>query len=54
MLLNGDYDLAVAMVDGTFVRAHQHSAGAPKATARRRNPALFRVSDDPAAGRPPI
>lgn len=28
-----EMDLSVAQVDGTFVKAHQHAAGAPKADA---------------------
>ena len=27
----GDMDLDVAMIDGTYIKAHQHSAGAKKA-----------------------
>ena len=31
--LADELDLSVAMVDGTFVKVHQHAAGAPKADA---------------------
>ena len=42
--LAADADNEYAMIDSTVVRAHQHSAGAQKKTARTRR------SDDPAAG----
>ena len=41
-LLSSDYDNEYMMIDATIVRAHQHSAGARKKTARKR-------SADPAA-----
>ena len=34
--LSGDADNEYAMIDSTIVRAHQHSAGAQKKTARTR------------------
>jgi transposase len=34
--LAGEADNEYAMIDGTIVRAHQHSAGAPKKAARTR------------------
>ena len=34
--LAGDADNEYAMIDSTIVRAHQHSAGAPKKTAPTR------------------
>ena len=40
--LAADLDLEVAMVDGTFVKVHQHAAGAPKEDARRTGPKLSR------------
>lgn len=36
--LGGDFDLRVAMVDGTFVRVHQHGTGAPKEAALPTSP----------------
>jgi transposase len=41
-LLASDHDNEYMMIDATIVRAHQHSAGAQKKTARKR-------SADPAA-----
>ena len=41
-LLASDHDNEYRMIDATIVRAHQHSAGAQKKTARR-------PSVDPAA-----
>ena len=32
--LVGELDLGVVMVDGTFVKVHQHATGAPKEVAR--------------------
>ena len=46
-------DLDVAMVDGTFVKVHQHAAGAPKGVALPTSPALFRQSGPAAEGEPP-
>jgi transposase len=34
-LLSGDHDNEYMMIDATIVRAHQHSAGARKKTARK-------------------
>jgi transposase len=34
--VNGDRDLEALMIDSTAVRAHQHSAGAPKKKAIKR------------------
>jgi transposase len=45
-LLAEDRDNEYVMIDATIVRAHQHSAGARKKTARK-------PSADPAAGRAP-
>lgn len=42
--LAADADNEWAMIDSTIVRAHQHSAGAKKKSAR------IKQSDDPAAG----
>ncbi len=44
--LDGELDLATLMVDGTFVKVHQHGSGPPKEQALRR-------SADPAEGSPP-
>jgi hypothetical protein len=41
-MLASDHDNEYMMIDATIVRAHQHSAGARKKTARKR-------SADPAA-----
>ncbi len=40
--ITAEVDLAVAMIDGTFVKAHQHAAGAPKGAARPTGPELSR------------
>src|SRR5258708_19919537 len=45
-LLASDHDNEYMMIDATIVRAHQHSAGAAKKTARKR-------SADPAADSAP-
>ena len=37
-----ELDLGIAMVDGTFVKVHQHAAGAPKEEALPCDPALTR------------
>ena len=42
--LAADADNEYLMIDSTIVRAHQHSAGAPK------KPAKTKRSDDPEAG----
>ena len=51
--IEADLDFDVIMVDGTFVKAHQHAAGAPKGDARLRSPALFRRWVFRVAGLPP-
>ncbi len=43
---NGDPDLRSVMVDGSFVKVHQHATGAPKEVARLMN----RQQDSPSAG----
>ena len=43
-------DLDVVMVDGTFVKVHQHGAGAPKEDAHRTNPKPFKPSGEVAVG----
>ena len=35
-------NLSVVMIDGTFVKVHQHGAGAPKEAARPTNPKPYR------------
>lgn len=35
-------DLGIIMVDGTFIKVHQHGAGAPKETAHQTSPARLR------------
>jgi transposase len=42
-LLAADADNEYAMIDSTIVRAHQHSAGAQKKTARTRRSAAAKV-----------
>lgn len=44
--LGTELDLGVMMVDGTFVKVHQHGSGPPKEQAPRR-------SDEPAGGSTP-
>ena len=41
--LAGDADNEYAMIDSTIVRAHQHSAGARKKTARRKRSAAAKA-----------
>ena len=45
--LDDTLDLASVMVDGTFVKVHQHGCGSPKPLALHR-------SDDPKGGSPPL
>ena len=40
----------VVMVDGTFVKVHQHGAGAPKEDAHQTNPKPFKPSGEVAVG----
>ena len=40
---SGNLDLRAVMVDGSFVKVHQHGAGAPKEDARRTNPQSSRL-----------
>lgn len=42
--------LDVIMVDGTFVKVHQHGAGAPKGDAHPTSPNLFKPSGEVAVG----
>lgn len=46
----GDLDLRVVQVDGSYVKAHQHAAGAPKGDAHRTNPEQHRPSGGAAVG----
>ena len=41
--LSADADNEYAMLDSTIVRAHQHSAGAPKKTAQTKRSAAAKV-----------
>jgi transposase len=41
--LAGDADNEYAMIDSTIVRAHQHSAGARKKTARKKRSAAAKA-----------
>ena len=43
-------NLSVVMIDGTFVKVHQHGTGAPKEDARPTNPNLLRPSGVVAVG----
>lgn len=45
-----DLELKVTMVDGTFVKVHQHATGARKATARPTSPDSDRPSGERRAG----
>ncbi len=45
-----ELDLAVTMVDGTFVKVHQHATGARKAAARPTSPDSIRPSGERRAG----
>ncbi len=51
--ISGQLDLGVVMVDGTFVKVHQHAAGAPKEDARPASPEQHKQSDGAEAGLPP-
>lgn len=42
--------LDVVMIDGTFVKVHQHGSGAPKGDAHRINPEMPRPSGEVAVG----
>ena len=46
----GKLDLRTVMVDGTYVKVHQHAAGAPKELARPRIPPNSKLLDLPEAG----
>jgi len=46
-LLAADADNEYAMIDSTIVRAHQHSAGAKKKTARNRQSVVVKVRRPP-------
>ncbi len=48
-----ELDMRSVQVDGTYVKAHQHAAGAPKGAARQTNPSVIRPSDGVVAGSPP-
>ena len=48
--LNDLLDLDVVMVDGTFVKVHQHGTGAPKEDAHRTNPKPFKQLEEVAVG----
>ena len=43
-------NLDVVMVDGTFVKVHQHGTGAPKADAHPTSPKSFKPSGEVAVG----
>ena len=49
----GDMDLDVAMIDGTWLKAHQHSAGAKKEERPLRSPNATRRSGAPTGVSPP-
>ena len=48
--LISDMDLGVVMVDGTFVKVHQHATGAPKEDARQTTAGWRRPSESVVAG----
>ena len=48
--LAGELQLDTAMVDGTFVKAHQHGTGAPKGVAPAANPGSPKPSGAVVAG----
>jgi len=48
--LDAELDLGVVMVDGTFVKVHQHATGAPKEDARPTNPNPLKESEGVRAG----
>ena len=50
--LDAELDLGVVMVDGTFVKVHQHGTGAPKEDARPTSPNQRRRLDEAEAGLP--
>ena len=52
-VITAEVDLAVAMVDGTFVKVHQHAAGAPKEDALPTSPALHTALGPAEEGAPP-
>ena len=47
---SGELDLRTVQVDGSYVKVHQHGAGAPRAGARRTNPGKRKPSGGVAAG----
>lgn len=51
--LMGDLDLDVAMIDGTWLKDHQHSAGAKKEERPLRNPSASRRLGAPTGVSPP-
>ena len=48
--LADELDLGVVMIDGTFVKVHQHGTCAPKGDARPTNPKPFRRLGEAEAG----
>ena len=52
-IADSDADLDVAMIDGTFVKVHQHAAGAPKEGALPANPAAPKQLAPAEEGEPP-
>ena len=50
--LDKELDLGVVMVDGTFVKVHQHGTGAPKEDARPTSPNQHKRLDEAEAGLP--
>ena len=45
-----ELDLDVVLVDGTFVKVHQHGTGAPKEDSHPTNPKAFRRLDAAVVG----
>ena len=46
----GDLDLRSVQVDGSYVRVHQHGAGAPKGASHRTNHDSSKQSEEVAVG----
>lgn len=48
----GEMDMRTVQIDGSYVKVHQHAAGAPKEVARRTRPRGPNPSGGVAAGQP--
>ena len=47
---DGQLDLRAVLVDGSYVKVHQHAAGAPKGAARPTNPSTSKPSGEVEVG----